>query len=510
MVIVDGLDEITENKQADALKELSRLGEMRLVVLGRTREMASAVEQGGLLEGAAAVELQPVDPETAADYLTSIQRDPPPGGWRELTARVRVPDSALAEALSSPLTLILVRDTYRAGDDARELLDFCETARQQADSTTLAGEITGHLLDRVLPAAYQRRPGKEAPRYDFETAHNALTKIAARMDQDGTYDLQWWRIPSWAPAWPPTIVFMLVVGLMAWLAWLAIVSANTSAPRTVAGLPLWLMAWLVVGFIFLRVIGPRIGAPQRTGRIRLKKGLKLENARFGLVGGLMTGLVTGLAAGLATGLAGGFTDGLVDGLANGLADGLMIGLVTWLTAVLRDALDDGESTSALGPLASWRSDHRFGLVICLTAGLAAGLADGLADGLAYGPTYGLTAWLIKGFVDGLVGGLAFGFLAWAAISKTWVTWLAMAQLALRWHTPIRLMRFLEDAREQNVLRTVGPVYQFRHALLQDRLAGHSQSHQPNPGQAGTNLDPHVEGDNGPSRNGSEPDSIGTT
>lgn len=32
------------------------------------------------------------------------------------------------------------------------------------------------------------------------------------------------------------------------------------------------------------------------------------------------------------------------------------------------------------------------------------------------------------------------------------------------------MRFLEDARERNVLRTVGPVYQFRHARLQDRLA----------------------------------------
>jgi hypothetical protein len=32
------------------------------------------------------------------------------------------------------------------------------------------------------------------------------------------------------------------------------------------------------------------------------------------------------------------------------------------------------------------------------------------------------------------------------------------------------MRFLENARERNVLRTVGPVYQFRHARLQDRLA----------------------------------------
>jgi hypothetical protein len=33
-----------------------------------------------------------------------------------------------------------------------------------------------------------------------------------------------------------------------------------------------------------------------------------------------------------------------------------------------------------------------------------------------------------------------------------------------------LMHFLEDARARHVLRTVGPVYQFRHARLQDRLA----------------------------------------
>jgi hypothetical protein len=42
---------------------------------------------------------------------------------------------------------------------------------------------------------------------------------------------------------------------------------------------------------------------------------------------------------------------------------------------------------------------------------------------------------------------------------------------MRWHTPARLLHFLEDARQRDALRTVGPVYQFRHARLQDRLAG---------------------------------------
>jgi hypothetical protein len=75
--------------------------------------MADAV-QYGLLENAVALELQDVDPLTAADYLTRIQLDPAPRAWRELIDRLRhMPDSPIAKALNSPLTLTLVRDTYR-------------------------------------------------------------------------------------------------------------------------------------------------------------------------------------------------------------------------------------------------------------------------------------------------------------------------------------------------------------------------------------------------------------
>lgn len=58
----------------------------------------------------------------------------------------------------------------------------------------------------------------------------------------------------------------------------------------------------------------------------------------------------------------------------------------------------------------------------------------------------------------------------AVYSLTWPACLAFAQFAIRGHTPVRLMRFLEDARQRDILRTAGPVYQFRHARLQDHLA----------------------------------------
>jgi hypothetical protein len=99
-----------------------------------------------------------------------------------------------------------------------------------------------------------------------------------------------------------------------------------------------------------------------------------------------------------------------------------------------------------------------GVVVGVVSGLGAGLGSGLAAGLGFGPGAGLAAGIVAGLV------------AWLRISHAWPTRLAAAQLATRWHTPLRLMNFLDDARERNVLRTVGPVYQFRHARLQDRLA----------------------------------------
>jgi hypothetical protein len=36
-----------------------------------------------------------------------------------------------------------------------------------------------------------------------------------------------------------------------------------------------------------------------------------------------------------------------------------------------------------------------------------------------------------------------------------MTTLTTVQLTKRWHTPLHLMNFLDDANEQNVLRTVG-------------------------------------------------------
>ncbi len=435
-VILDGLDEIPEELRPAALQALSDKADFRVVVLGRSDETAAA-SRLTFLVGAVALELQDVDPKVAADYLTNVQRDPAPAGWGELTNRLRrAPGSPIARALSLPLTLTLVRDTYRGGDDVRELLDFCDAAGHGVSRE----DIEDYLLDRVLPAAYAPRPGEAPPRYELQAAQRALGQIAARMNQDGTRDLAWWRIPAWASAAPRVIATGLVFGLLFGL----------------GGPVFGLVAGLMAALVYALGGGLKGRPPLRIARLRWRQLFSGSS----LVGMLVLGLVFGLAAGLVFGLVGGLRSGLVFGLRSGLVFGLASGLVFGLVAGLAGGLSQpgADNASPATPAASWRRDQAFGLAFGLVLGLAFGLVLGL-----------LAAHVALGLVFGLMFGLLFGL--W--FPETWRASLAFAQLAMRWHTPARLMRFLEDAREREILRTVGPVYQFRHARLQDRLAGRS-------------------------------------
>ena len=158
----------------------------------------------------------------------------------------------------------------------------------------------------------------------------------------------------------------------------------------------------------------------------------------------------GPAIGLAFGILGWIIAGPVYALAFGLLAALVVGLALGIG-------QQGTEESPSDPLSCWRNDRNFGLVVGIAVMFVAGLGLGLT--LGRGLLYGLVA----GLVAGLVGGLFY--------PDTWRTAVACGQLRLAGHTPLRLMRFLEDAYARNVLRTVGPVYQFRHASLQDRLAG---------------------------------------
>lgn len=179
--------------------------------------------------------------------------------------------------------------------------------------------------------------------------------------------------------------------------------------------------------------------------------------QYALVGAALCALF-----GFASRIGAGRTAALVAGI------GIGVGLAGTLSAGLsRSGADDA---SPLAPVVSWRRDQAFGLAmgIILGAGLCLGIGLGIGFIRAFG--LGLVGGHTAGIAFGLVWVLAFGLIFGLLFPQTWTVSLTFAQLARRRHTPSRLLRFLDDARRRDILRTVGPVYQFRHARLQDRLA----------------------------------------
>lgn len=83
--------------------------------------------------------------------------------------------------------------------------------------------------------------------------------------------------------------------------------------------------------------------------------------------------------------------------------------------------------------------------------------------------------------------LAVGWLA-AAVLITWcIAWLCAGQVSLIGLTQlvprpnpgrVSFARLLDDAQQRQVLRQAGAVYQFRHAVLQTRLA--TRANEPRP------------------------------
>jgi hypothetical protein len=107
----------------------------------------------------------------------------------------------------------------------------------------------------------------------------------------------------------------------------------------------------------------------------------------------------------------------------------------------------------------------------VSLGQAAGaVAYGIASGIAVGCAFPSTSSVAIGLALGAMFGLVVGFIV--MLPRAWGTFVfSQVWLALRWQLPWRLMTFLADAHRRGVLRQAGGVYQFRHARLQDHLAG---------------------------------------
>ncbi|MFC9912368.1 NACHT domain-containing protein [Streptomyces sp. NPDC127197] len=441
--ILDGFDEIPAALRPPALDAINQElpPGQGLILASRLAEFrdASARDSGApvKLAGAAGIELRPVRPVDAAEYLRDTAEGPQSAPrWDPVITSLgtRAP---VARALRTPLMLFLARTIYnpRPGERPTSLpepAELCDTERLPTKT-----DVENHLFDAYIPAAY--RPHRRYPcRWTPQKAESALVHLARHQQRNlhGASDLAWWQLNH---ALPQRAIPML-----------------TALP---IGVAFGLQAWLWLGPMY----GFGIAAISTLGNERIFRHMgEIREPASRLRWSLRLGeLTSGIASGVAIWLV---AHHLVAAFAGGIAIALALGF----------SPKPADLNTVVGPAALLLRDRRtailpmiiYALSTCLLLGAGPLIFTALSGvSLVVGPYLSVLS-LAPGAIPG--AWLAFNRSAWGKFT------IARIYLALRKRLPIRLMAFLADAHERRgVLRQVGGVYQFRHIDLQHRLASRS-------------------------------------
>jgi hypothetical protein len=460
-LFLDGFDEVDRARRKEILRYLGG-AKFRIVLVSRSKEAAITARKE-LLSGAVGLEVCSVDPADAAGYLLRPLPYPTPPAWKSVTDRLQEePTSMLAEALAKPLAISLLREVYGPYDPVDELLDPARFPTSRA--------VEDHLLDHVVTAAYTPRPEDPPPPWSPETAERTLRYIASQLTTAGTRELRWWDIPNWAePKARSKVTGLAAAGIL--LA--VVIGAQTPA--------LGFMNALVVASAVLFTVS--LDAGHRVAQLREPRPLPSTEwrdvfPRRAILAGAVHWLIMAALMWLLPELFGrpmpvplcflatlplGFSAALVRGRGATLVGRTLLALRVKAPyeSRPRPGRPDTESRP-VGPVDVWRHHTRFWLPLAVVTGVALALfvgtvmtwAMGFRIGLGWGVTVGIWPLLANGIISNL---------ATATIITT-------VQLSAREGIPVRLLSFLEDARQRNLLRAVGPIYQFRHARFQERLA----------------------------------------
>jgi len=428
--VLDGLDEMPAVLRAAAVRRINATlhpGD-RIVLTSRRAEYAAVVAQADVLTAALVVELQPLAVDELADYLVRTARVPAEsdaaGKWdavlgylrgRAIEPRAR----ELLAVLGLPLMTSLARSAYSdTAVDPIELVSDPRLAR--------ASDIANHLVDQFVPAKYDEILGGH--RWTAERAGQWLGFLAKLIDTTGGSGFAWWQLCRAVPRVLAWAVGALAGGIAA-----GVLVGSVSGP--LFGLLAGVAGGAVSGFVSLSE--PPIPS---TVRLRLRSPnpvRRMVPLRAPPVGWLAAGVVLAVVLWFA---AGSF------GVALG---GFAIVVAFWL-----DIWFDvpAEVRDAVSPASVLRADR--------TAALSRGLARGVVISAA---VVAIMPWVTT-----------IGFsLAAVVVSVAYTSWgrfvVARIWFALSGRLPWRLMAFLKDAHQRGVLRQAGSVYEFRHAILRERL-----------------------------------------
>jgi tetratricopeptide (TPR) repeat protein len=445
--VLDGLDELPTEWHCRALEALYRFSAAGrpLIVACRSQEYEQAVIRSGVvLSRAAVVEIDPIDAVQAIAFLSV----PAPGRsrWQPVFEHLRQhPHGPLAQALSTPLMVVLASTTYRSPTtDPSVLLEFRDKA-----------SVVRVLIDRFVTSVYQAdhpepRAVARAQRlrsYEPGRAGRWLSCLAYHLYQAGTPDLWWWQLSPGLLAARPKRVQRLVPILTVLIVAIAV---GVVTGMVVGIWPAVRAAAVAFGVVAVSASGvfrslwPGGYPPYVVLKYRSRRWRRIWATGLRMAFGVMFGLMASL---------------LISMPLLGLVGGLLCGFV----AVVSPAWSV--------PIRARRSSPRLTLLANYRNAVAAAAQHGLTGGGIFAAaafTFGSSDVLIVGCTAGLVYAVSA---AYCAGLWTWTRFrLAHLQLAMRGWLPLRLWTFLDDAHRRGMLRQAGTTWQFRHALLQDHLA----------------------------------------
>ncbi len=409
--LLDGLDEIPIELRPAAVRQINdtRWHLRTMVVTSRTssyREDADDPLGAGALRGTAAIELQPLQPEVIASYLSDDGTD---FRWQPVIDALAQP-TPVAQVLRSPLYCGLAQDIYdpvRAGPSGRE--------RNPADLIELGDDIAieHRLMSAFMASVYRNWDASRGGRRQYSTkAERWLVFIARYMQRGGRPELAWWELS--ADLSQPVLASIggLITGVLLLLTWLSLALADgiLSGPQSqtddaVTTIAIFTIVPAVVAAVLIR-LGELWSATVAGRDVQVTFGASLGT--FAINRRVPTRHVSDYASPISA---------LKAKRRSAVAQALVLAIAIELIIVVIDNL-----TSASIPL---------------------------TVALAFGCYFALVLVMTS---------------RWGRFRLTHI-WCAVTR-----KLPFRFFAFLEDARERGVMRKPGAAYQFRNEQVLDLLA----------------------------------------
>jgi hypothetical protein len=442
--ILDGLDELTEPMRKMALESINKvIPTQALILTCRREEYRNIVMQAGPLTSASVSTALPVAPEAVSSYLMKPRGARDPRTWSPIVDSIfQGSNLAVIGSLSNPFLLSLLTVTY--GDPDKNPTEILDKTRFPTPSS-----IENHLLEGLLEV-YRKRMllSLDGRSWDPDKATRWLTNLARHLSRSSLYDIQLWQLPK-AISRTSRIIIATVSALAG-----AVIAglARSLVVGMVGGLFAGLLAGALISLIPHGRGGPKTRLPITTG----KSGSTFLRGNGPLHTVIFSG-ASGLGAALLVHYFTHFSDadtGFYIGCVVAFLIGFAVGIPGWQGETLIS-----ESDNTKDPRLQLAEERRRNLLFAILVVCALVVAVSLLGWLRGGAVIGF---LLGCFASFVIDRLSMGW---------WSYTLARVILAMNRTFPLRLTTFLEDSYNYGVLRRAGGVYQFRHAELQDHLAG---------------------------------------